>query len=110
MTFLDKALADTAVMQRHCQDLGNFCTYATQRGIPLVVVIMPLLNDLAHSRTMTAAVKDFFVARKALVVDVADLVQDMAVAARTPNSQDAHASAQVNEVVADAIWQVLVQK
>ncbi len=105
--WLEAAYGDAAVMKRHRQDLERFTSYAQQAGIPLIVVVFPVLNDIDHSRTMLKPVVELLVEHGASIIDVAELVQDMDVSARTVNRHDAHASVCVHRLVAEALWRVL---
>jgi hypothetical protein len=80
-----------------------------EHGIPLVVVMFPLLNDLEHSRAMTAGVKELFSRHRVRVIDVADLVEDVATAERTANRQNAHPSRLVHALVAAALGRALAE-
>ncbi|HEX5050518.1 MAG TPA: SGNH/GDSL hydrolase family protein [Planctomycetota bacterium] len=105
--YLQAAMADKEVLQRHLQELEKFCAYATERGIPLVVVVFPCLQDLALGRSLTAPVERMFTAHDVPIVDVATLVESMDPADRTANHQDAHPSPRVHRLVADALAKVV---
>lgn len=105
--FLDHALADTTVMRRHLADLDAICAFADERHVALVAVVFPILQDLARSRVMTAPVEALFRAHGCPVVAVADLVEDLPVAARTVNAHDAHPSLEVHARVAAVLGAVL---
>ena len=54
--------------------------------------------------------KDLFAARQVPVIDVAGLVEAMPVSARIVNGHDAHPSARVHALVAEAIGVVLAER
>lgn len=105
--FLARMFADPEVERLHLQDLAKFHDWSRQTRIPLVVVLFPLLEDLAWSRAATAHVKQFFVSRDVPVLDVADLVDDLTPAQRLVNHHDGHASKVVHERVGSALARIL---
>ena len=108
LRYLEAAFADADVVQRHVADLEQFCSWTREHRMPLVVVMFPLLEDLEGSRRLTAPVARLFYEQHVPLVDVAELVADLPVAARTVNSHDGHASIVVNERVAAAIAKLLL--
>ena len=104
---LEQGFRDEAVFAAHLQDLERFCSYAKERGIPFFVVVFPLMNDLEYCRDRIVRVEEVFTTHGARVLDVAALVRDLDVDARTVNRQNAHASAAVNQRVADELVRLL---
>jgi hypothetical protein len=98
---------DPAVSRLQLEDLAKFCTWTNERRAGLVVVLMPLLEDLAWSRTANADVKAFFESQHVPVVDVADLVADLTVAQRLVNHHDGHASRVVHERIGHALAKLI---
>lgn len=103
----DYVLRDNQILGHYFEHLKHFYAYTRQHDIHFIVVMFPILNDLEHCRRMTSKVKELFQQMLTPVVDVADLVQEMAVSERTANRHDAHPSARVHELVADAIGKLL---
>ena len=104
---MDGAQRDEAVLGRHLADLQRFVEYSRRRDVPLVVVLFPVLNESLACEALLARVAGVFAAAGIPVVDVADLVRDVPIAARVANPQDAHASELVHARVADALVRVL---
>jgi hypothetical protein len=104
---MDGAQRDEAVLGRHLADLQRFVEYSRRRDVPLVVVLFPVLNDSLSCESLLARAAGVFRAAGIRVIEVADLVRDVPIAARVANPQDAHASELVHARVADALVQVL---
>jgi hypothetical protein len=105
--FLERAQDDEGIISQHLAELAPFCDYAEHRHVPLVVVVFPVLMDPAKTAALTARVEAMFTARGAAILDVATLVENLPVAARTANGQDAHPSRVVHERVARGLVALL---
>lgn len=101
--FLDKVHFDPEVEREHGAELERFVTWSRETGVPLVVALFPLMEDLEWSRKASADVKQLFVSRGIQVLDVADLIGDLTVAERRVHSHDGHASPVVHERVGAAL-------
>lgn len=101
--FLEQAMQHAETLRNHHADLRQFVARAKETHVPLVVVVFPLLHDIAWSRGLTRDVVDLFRKAGAHVIDVADLVADLPIGERMVNRNDAHASARVHERVAAAL-------
>lgn len=107
LQFMMRMEHEPAVTRLQVAEFEKFCAWTGERHVPLVVVLMPLLEDLAWSRSANADVKAFFAERAVPVLDVADLIEDLPVEQRLVNHHDGHASAAVHERVGRALAKLL---
>jgi hypothetical protein len=104
---LEACLEDPATLQVHLRDLGRFVAYARNRRIPFVVVAFPHLVDTERTRRQIAPVIDTFRSHDVPVLDVALLLNDMPLAERIVNPNDAHPSRELNRRVAESLLDLL---
>ena len=98
---LMKEYASPAVWAAHEKDLRQFATYSRERGIPLVVLVFPFLQQLEVSRYYTQKVSAVFRGQGIAVVDMTDLVSDLSLSDRIVNNTDPHASPLVHRIAAE---------
>jgi lysophospholipase L1-like esterase len=103
LAFYERAWADPSVVRAHLADLDGFARF----GVPLVVVIFPYLPDLGWSTRYTQVVGDHFRAQRVPVVDVGEISRDLPPARRVVNTNDPHASAEVNHRLGAALARVI---
>ncbi len=107
LKFLMHMERDPEVSHLHLMDLAAICTWAGEHRVKLVVVLLPLLEDLAWSRAANRDVKELFVSHGVTVLDIADRIEDLSVGERTVNHHDGHASPIVHARIAAALAEVL---
>lgn len=105
--FLERAMRDADLCDRHLGELEKFAAYADETGTPLIVVVFPVLQDVEVGRPLAQHVMRLFEGRAAGIVDVAELIDDVDVPARIVNSHDAHPSVLVHALVAEALAEIV---
>jgi hypothetical protein len=106
LTALKQAYADPEVLAAHFQDLAKFTDYAKGRGIPLIVVLFPILQDLDSSYSMLEPIRNFMGQHDVDVVDVTPMAAKMPFSERVVNANDGHASMALQKMVADTLYQL----
>lgn len=109
VNYLREAYTDSSVLSEHLLSLKKFTDYGRTNGVKLYVVIIPFLQDLQTTKEFSAPIKQFFSNEKIEVIDVSDLVGDIAVKDRIVNRSDFHSSPLVNQRTADAIVNLVTQ-
>jgi hypothetical protein len=104
------AYGDPQTLGRHYKDLCQFVAFSRANQCPLVVVLFPFLEDLETRQRFTVPIEHFFAGARTPVVNVAKVVAGVPVKQRVINSNDHHASKLVHRLVADALYNVLVEK
>ena len=105
--FLAATHGDDEVARAHEQELAAIVDWAKERGVPLHVLVLPLMEDLEWSRQANARVLRFFADRGVPTTDAAGFLGDLSVAERVVNSHDTHASPLVHERIARELARVL---
>jgi len=78
-------------------------------SVPLFIVVFPSLPHLEDSKVATEKVVNLYRERDVPVVDVADLVQDLPAKERIVSPMETHASELVNELVAEALYEMFIE-
>jgi hypothetical protein len=94
---------DDAVARAHEEELAAVHDWAKERGVPLFVLVLPLMEDLEWSRKANARVLRFFAERGVPTIDAAGFLGDLTVEQRVVNRHDTHASALVHERIAQEL-------
>lgn len=101
--FLAATHGDDGVARAHEEELAAVHDWAKERGVPLVVLVLPLMEDLAWSRKANARVLRFFAERGVPTIDAAEFLGDLTIEQRVVNRHDAHASVLVHERIAQEL-------
>jgi len=98
-------------LEEHMANLQKFVAKSSNDEIPLITVIFPAMNSsIGFTKTIvTDPVKQFFEERNVEVVDVYDLVKAIDPDDRVVNSNDAHPSVLVHDVVATALYESITK-
>ena len=108
LNFLKQAYKNKIILEKHKQDLMKFILYTRKNSIRLIVVAFPLLQDLELSDEMyLREIIEFFEENHITTINVASLVKDIPLKRRVININDAHASCEVHEIVAQEILKTL---
>jgi hypothetical protein len=99
--------ATPAVWSAHETDLRRFVSYSKTRGIPLVVIVFPFMQQPVASRYYTEKVSSVFRDSGITVIDLASDVLTLRLRDRVANASDAHASAVVHRIAAERLLQVI---
>jgi hypothetical protein len=102
------AYDDEAKWAAHEARLQEFVDYANERGIPLLVIVWPTLNDLDLSAEVNQRVEDFFSSRGATIVTIRPAIAELSVEQRMINNFDAHPSEMVHGLVAQALAEAIL--
>lgn len=105
--FYDAAYQNPALWQQHEQLLSRFVTYANQQSARLVVIVWPMLKDVAASQANNQKVVDLFAAQGVPVVDMAALLRDRQPEQLVVNVFDAHPNAAAHALAAEALHAAL---
>lgn len=108
-SWLRDAYNNPKIWWLHQQELLTIYNGAASEHVKLLVVVFPGLTDVARSREVTSKVVDFFRERGTPVLDVSDLVEGVPVKQRVANSLDAHPSEWVHQVVADRLYEMVLE-
>lgn len=102
--YLENAYKNQKVMSDHENDLKRFIDYSRENSIELIVVIFPFLQDLnASNEIYVNEILKYLEENNIKTINVSPLVENMKVSDRVVNSNDAHASKEVNILVAKEI-------
>lgn len=102
--YLRQAYDNEAIVSRHKQDLQLFIDFSRQHSIDLIVVVFPFLFDIPLSDDMYVNdIVRFFKDQDVRVINVSDLALNMPLTERMVNKNDSHASAKLNNIVAQEI-------
>ena len=98
-------------LNRHLSDLMKFIDYSKRDSIPLLAISFPSLNNtIAFSQMIVCApVEIFFEEQDIPVISVYGLVKDIPASGRTVNSNDAHPSVLVHQLIADELYKILTE-
>lgn len=102
--FLKDAYNNESLFSKHLEELQKFVDYSQKNNIQLIAVIFPFLQDLKLSESLyTHKIKTFFESQNIDCIDVASLAVKIPTTKRLVNKNDAHASVEVNHLVAQEI-------
>jgi hypothetical protein len=102
------AYEDEAKWTAHQARLQEFVDDAHERGIPLLVIVWPTLNDLDLSLEANTRVEDFFSSQGATVVNIRPAIESLSIEQRMINNFDAHPSEAVHRLVAEALAEAIL--
>lgn len=94
----------------HQQQLLAIYQGAKAEDIPLVVVVFPNMTYIEESRLVTERIINFFQDKGVSTLDVADLIEKFPTDELIASPVDPHPSQLVNELVAEALYQMFVEQ
>ena len=98
---------DPRALRLHEAELNAFVQQAAKKNAKLVVVIFPFLHMLENSTVYTGKIEQIFNAVGVPTLDVSTLVQDLGLKQRIVNTNDVHASKEVNHRIARALHELI---
>ena len=103
---------DDEKLNAHFSNLNRFIAYSNENSIPLIVVLFPSMNiGIGFSEVIVnRQVADFFRSKNIPVINVYDFVKDIPAKDRIINSNNPHPSSLVHSIVADELYNTIVQK
>jgi hypothetical protein len=108
-TWLRAAYADPEIWWLHQQELLAIADGAASERVELIVVVFPLLTDVAGSREMTGQVVALYTERGVPVLDVGELAQNIPPEELVVHRLDAHPGKRLHAAVADALYELIAQ-
>lgn len=105
--YLRQCYAYKPAMDLHKRHLDRMVDYADDLGIPLAVIVFPLLDMVEESAFATEPVRAHFESRGVPVLDVRRMVLGRDPADLVVNRNDAHPGAELHRQVADSLAALL---
>ncbi len=102
---LRAAYADPEIWARHDEAIRDFCAFAKERDLPLLVLVIPHLERVEQSRPVTERVASAFVEAGVPVLDISPLIADRAPADMVVNPFNAHANEALNQDMGEWLHQ-----
>ena len=99
---------DPRVWWQHQQELLALYEGAKSQQIPLIVVVFSAMNALDQSRPVAQRVVNLFEEKGVPVLDVTNLIQDIPTSQLVASPVDSHPSELVHMLVANALYDLLV--
>lgn len=105
--FVSAAYSDSTVLKHHFNDLEKIIAYGDSTGAEIYTVFIPFLFQLVKSENYTKPVKDYLTKRGVNVVTLTEEIANIPEKRRVVGRNDGHASARVNEVVAEKLFNMI---
>ncbi|MCP1385659.1 GDSL-type esterase/lipase family protein [Runella salmonicolor] len=103
--FVQKSYTDTTILNPHLRDLQKIVDYARAHKAPMYVVMVPFLQNVEKSNGYTKPIEDFFTNQQIPVVRLSEHLGPIPPKERIVGKNDGHASAKVNAVIADKLFE-----
>lgn len=107
---LKAAYADEAVFADHAAELRALAGYCRERGIRLVILLLPNLLDVSGSAPLTARVGEAFRALGVETLDMSPLLAGRSPGSLVVNAVDAHANVSLHAEMADIVGKALAER
>lgn len=105
--FVQTAYTDTTVLNSHLKDLSNVLAYRDSTGAKMYTVIIPFLFQVDKSAGYTKPVVEHLRRNNVTVVTIEDGIKATPEKERVVGKNDGHASAKVNQLIADRLYQAI---
>lgn len=105
--FVSAAYSDSTVLKHHFNDFEKIIAYGDSTGAEIYTVFIPFLFQLVKSENYTKPVKDYLTKRGVNVVTLTEEIANIPEKRRVVGRNDGHASARVNEVVAEKLFNMI---
>lgn len=105
--FVEKAYSDSTVLKDHFNDLSKILAYGDSTGAPVCAVFVPFLFQLDKSEGYTRPVEDFLKEKGVKVITLKKEIAAIPEKERIVGKNDGHASAAVNAVIADKLYEII---
>jgi hypothetical protein len=110
---LRRLYSDERVWTTHLVELDSVADYAADKGVPLIVLLIPWLTDVESSRPHLARVASHLAARDIPLINLVDQLVDRDPRDLVANPFDAHPSralhSEIGRILADAIRRTAVR-
>ena len=107
MAWLKTVYHDPDVWWTHQQELLTIYEGARSEGVPMIVVVFPILTDVEGSRELSNQVVTWFRDRGVSVLDVAQMVDGVLAERLTVSNLDGHPSKWLHAQVADELYKMV---
>jgi hypothetical protein len=107
--WLQGRYSDAEVWAAYKELLLSISSYAEQNNKVLIVVVFPHLTAVEESLPITSRIVELYTSQGVPVLDVVDLVVDVAPQDRIVNSFDPHPSILVHQLVAEALLPLVLE-
>ncbi len=105
---LRAAYADPTVFGIHAGELDDIAGWCRERGVRLIVLLIPSLSDVAGSASMTKRVGDHLASRGVQLVDMTALLAGRSPGDMVVNAVDTHANVRLNAEMAGLLRQAIL--
>ncbi|MDQ6479761.1 SGNH/GDSL hydrolase family protein [Dyadobacter sp. LHD-138] len=102
--FVQTAYTDTTVLNAHLRDLSKMVAYKDSTGAKMYAVFIPFLFQLDKSASYTKPVEDYLRAHGVTVVTLNEDIAKLPDKDRVVGKNDGHASAVLNGLIADRLF------
>jgi hypothetical protein len=102
--YYDACYRDPAIWERHRHELAAFAEYVRGLGVPLYVVVFPLLTDVARTERHNDRVIAFVEESGATVIDMTDVVRKAPPGAYVVSALDGHPNPMLHGLVAQRLY------
>ena len=105
--FVQTAYTDTTVLNAHLRDMSQMISYRDSTKAKMYAVFIPFLFQLDKSAAYTKPVEDYLRKNGVTVVTLTDGIAKIPEKERVVGKNDGHASAVVNKLIADRLYDVM---
>jgi lysophospholipase L1-like esterase len=108
--FVKKSYTDTTILNPHLRDLQKIVDYARTHNAPMYVVMVPFLQNLDKSNDYTKPIETFFTQQNIPIVRLSQHLNTIPAEERIVGKNDGHASAKVNALIAEKLYEIMQRK
>ncbi len=108
-SFISQAYTDSTVLSLHLADMDRMIACRDSAGADMYAVFIPFLMQLDKSAGYTKIVEDYLRSKGVTVLTFTDEIAAIPEKDRIVGKNDGHASAAVNQVIADALYRAFSQ-
>ena len=106
--FLSEAYNDYNITKAHYNDIDSIIYYTQENDITLHVLVFPFMHNLNLSETMYASkIYSHLSKRKVPFTNVSSLIKKISFEDRIVNSNDFHASVEVNHFIGKYLYEII---
>lgn len=105
--YYDACYTNERVWERHRKELASLIELTRDQGAPLVVVVFPLLTDVARTAAHNERVIAYVEAQDVAVIDMTETVASAAPGTFVVNRFDGHPNAALHAIVAEQLEHVV---
>ncbi|KQS31340.1 SGNH/GDSL hydrolase family protein [Dyadobacter sp. Leaf189] len=102
--FVHAAYTDTTVLSTHLKDLSAMLAYRDSTKAQMYAVFIPFLFQVDKSAGETRAVVEYLQSKNVTIVGINDGIKKLPGKERVVGENDGHASAAINQLIADRLY------